>query len=205
MQQKRNKSETGRCETLAILLAWYPMGYPLREEIPGAYYHVVTRGNNRQDVYTSEASRLIFYLWLQLLVKKYGWSIVAYCLMVNHYHLVLQIGTGGLSRGMQSLNGGYARAYNAREGRQDHLWGRRFWSRELGDVDDLIRTCVYVDANPTRSFGIAPADWQWSSHRALVGLDAPTGFHKVGDVWRLLDPKPRTSMDGYAELVAASL
>src|ERR1700730_12649308 len=100
------------------------MGYPLREEIPGAYYHVGTRGNNRQDIYTNDTSRLIFYLWLQILVfylwlqilaKRYGWRIVAYCLMVNHYHLVLQIGPLGLSRGMQGLNGGYARAFNARE------------------------------------------------------------------------------------------
>jgi putative transposase len=181
------------------------MGYPLREEIPGAYYHVGTRGNNRQDIYTNDTSRLIFYLWLQILAKRYGWRIVAYCLMVNHYHLVLQIGPLGLSRGMQGLNGGYARAFNAREGRSDHLLGRRFWSRQLDDIDDLIRTSVYVDLNPTRSFDVAPADWRWSGHRAAIGLDAPTGFHKVGDIWQRLDPKPRTAMDSYAELVAACL
>jgi REP element-mobilizing transposase RayT len=181
------------------------MGYPLREEIAGAYYHVGTRGNNRRDIYTDDTTRLIFYLWLQILVKRYRWRIVAYCLMVNHYHLVLQIGDPGLSRGMQGLNGGYAKAFNAREGRRDHLFGRRFWSRQLDDVDDLIRTCVYVDLNPTRSFDVAPADWAWSGHRAAIGLDAPTGFHKVGDIWRKLDPKPRTAMDSYAELVAACL
>src|SRR5258707_11032668 len=126
------------------------MGYPLREEIAGSYYHVGTRGNNRRDIYSDDRSRLIFYLWLQILGRRYGWRIVAYCLMVNHYHLVLQIGNLGLSRGMQALNGGYARAFNARAGRRDHLFGRRFWSRELADVDDLIGTCVYVDLNPTR-------------------------------------------------------
>ena len=142
---------------------------------------------------------------LRLLKVFYGWRIVAYCLMVNHYHLVLQIGDLGLSRGMQGLNGGYARAFNAREGRRDHLFGRRFWSRQLDDLDDVIRTCVYIDLNPTRSFDIAPEEWPWSGHRAAIGLDAPTGFHKVGDLWRQIDTKPRTAMDWYAELVAACL
>jgi putative transposase len=178
------------------------MGYPLREEIEGAYYHVGTRGNNQRDIYTDDLSRLIFLLMLQRLAKDHGWRVLAYCLMINHYHLVLQLGAGGLSRGMQSLNGGYARTFNARENRRDHVFGRRFWSRELGDADDLLRTCAYVDLNPTRSFGVAPEDWSWSGYRAAAGLDSAKGFHKVGDLWQLISPQPRTSMDAYAALIA---
>jgi hypothetical protein len=125
--------------------------------------------------------------------------------MNNHYHLVLQLGAGGLSRGMQSLNGRYACAFNARNDRQDHLFGRRFWSRELEDADDLIRTCAYVDANPTRSFDAEPADWQWSGYRAAIGLAAPVGFHRVGDLWGQLHPQPRTAMETYATIVADCL
>ncbi len=181
------------------------MGYPLREEIAGAYYHVGTRGNNQRDIYTDARSRLVFLLMLQGLAKRYDWRVLAYCLMNNHYHLVLRLGDRGMSRGMQSLNGGYAISFNAREGRRDHLFGRRFWSRELDDVDDVVSTCAYIDLNPLRSFEVAPADWQWSGYRASVGLEQPLGLHRPGDIWRLLDRRPRAGMDAYAELVAACL
>jgi len=181
------------------------MGYPLREEIEGAFYHVGTRGNNQRDIYTDEKSRLLFLLMLQRLAKRHGWCVLAYCLMNNHYHLVLQLGAGGLSRGMQSLNGNYACAFNARAGRRDHLFGRRFWSRELGDTDDLVRTCAYIDANPWRSFDVPHSDWPWSGYRAATGLDAPLGFHRVGDLWRVLDAKPRAAMDTYATIVTDCL
>lgn len=177
------------------------MGYPLREEKEGACYHVGTRGNNQRDIYTDDKSRLIFLLMLQRLAKRHSWRVLAYCLMNNHYHLILQLGAGGLWRGMQSLNGNYASAFNARAGRRDHLFGRRFWSRELGDADDLVRTCAYIDANPTRSFDIPHSEWPWSGYRAAAGLDAPLGFHRVGDLWRVLDPKPRAAMDAYALIV----
>jgi hypothetical protein len=134
-----------------------------------------------------------------------GWRVIAYCLMNNHYHVLLQLGAGGLSRGMQSLNGGYAIAFNAREGRRDHLFGRRFWSREVTDADDLLGTCAYIDLNPTRSFDTAPWDWPWSSYRAVAGLEPAKGFHKVDDLWQLLHPEPRTAMDAYTALVANGL
>jgi putative transposase len=179
------------------------MGYPRRDEIRGAYYHVGTRGNNQRDIYSDDFSRLLFCLMLQIRAKEHQWRIHAYCLMNNHYHLMLKLGSGGLSRGMQALNGGYAQTFNAREGRRDHLFGRRFWSRELHGVDDLLATCAYVDRNPSRSFDVAPQDWPWSSYRVAAGLEPPKGFHKVGDLWRIASPQPRQSMDANAALVRA--
>jgi REP element-mobilizing transposase RayT len=181
------------------------MGYPPREEIEGAYYHVGTRGNNQRDIYTDEKSRVLFLLMLQKLAKRHDWRIPAYCLMNNHYHLVIRVGAGGLSRGMQSLNGNYASAFNAREGRRDHLFGRRFWSRELGDHDDLVRTCAYIDANPWRAFATPHTEWQWSGYRAATGLGDPLGFHRVGDLWKALHEHPRAAMDAYAAIVTDCL
>jgi putative transposase len=181
------------------------VGYPLREEKNGAYYHVGTRGNNQRDIYSDDLTRLLFILMLQQVAKATSWRILSYCLMNNHYHLAVRLGASGLSRGMQALNGGYARAFNAREGRRDHLFGRRFWSRELADVDDVLTTCAYIDRNPTRSFGRTPSDWQWSGYRAAAGLEPPKGFHRTGDLWKLFDCKPRDAMDAYAALVAAGL
>jgi REP element-mobilizing transposase RayT len=170
------------------------MGYPLREELPGAYYHVGTRGNNRRDIFSDDTSRLIFLLMLQRLARRYDWRVLAYCLMVNHYHLVLRLGDGGMSRGMQYLNGGYAFTFNQREGRRDHLFGRRFWSRELEGSDDILRTCAYVELNPLRSFEVAPGDWQWNSYRATAGLTNPLGCHHPAELWAHLDPVPRVAM-----------
>src|SRR5436305_1010352 len=155
------------------------MGYPLRDEIPGAYYHVGTRGNNRRDIYSDDTSRLIFLLMVQALAKEHGWRVLAYCLMKNHYHLVIRLSHGGMSRGMQSLNGGYAFAFNQRHGRQD---------------EDLLRTCAYIDLNPLRSFQVEPADWPWSSYRATAGLTAPHGCHHAADLWKHLARAPREAM-----------
>jgi putative transposase len=181
------------------------MGYPIREERSGAYYHVGTRGNNQRDIYTNSRSYQLFLLIFGAQVSAFGWEVVAYCLMRNHYHLVLQIGDRGLSRGMQKLNGGYARAFNVREGRRDHLFGRRFWSREIEDEADLLMTCRYIHLNPTRSFDVLPEDWQWSGHRAAVGLDVPAAFHTPDTLWTLLHSERRQAMDSYGAFVAEAL
>jgi putative transposase len=181
------------------------MGYPIREEKVEAYYHVGTRGNNRRAIYSTDITRQVFLLMLDRVSLRHDWRIIAYCLMGNHYHLVLQLGDGGMYRGMQQLNGGYARWFNENERRRDHLFGRRYWSCELLDTDDLIRTARYIDANPLRSFGIEPELWPWSSYRASAGLEAPQRFHRVGDLWSVIDPDPRRAMDVYASEMAQSL
>ena len=181
------------------------MGYPLREARPGAYYHVGTRGNNQRPIYTDDHSRLLFFLILGNQARKFDWRIITYCLMGNHYHLVMELGQGGLSRGMQRLNGGYARAFNIREGRRDHLFGRRFWSREIEDEGDLLATCRYVDLNPTRSFGVLPQNWPWSGHRGSVRSNSPRSFHSPTPLWDILHAEPRRAMDSYESFVAESL
>jgi putative transposase len=181
------------------------VGYPLREERPGAIYHVGTRGNNRRATYTDDATRVVFLEMLRRIGRRHDWRVLTYCLMGNHYHLVLELGDGGMSRGMQQLNGGYARWFNERTGRRDHLFGRRFWSREVVGDDDLVTTCSYIDANPVRSFGIAASSYAWSSYRAAIGLATPAGWHDATALWRVLAHEPRRAMDEYAALMEALL
>lgn len=181
------------------------MGYAIREENVGAYYHVGTRGNNKRPIYSTDSTRQVFLLMLGRLTRRHDWRVVAYCLMGNHYHLVLQLGDAGMSRGMQQLNSGYARWFNEWERRRDHLFGRRYWSRELTGDDDLVETCTYIDANPMRSFGIRPELWPWSSYRASAGLEPPTPFHRVNDLWRVIHPDPRKAIDAYTTEMAHSL
>ncbi|HEY3920998.1 MAG TPA: transposase, partial [Gaiellaceae bacterium] len=141
--------------------------YRPRLEIPGACYHVGTRGNNKQPIFIDDADRKRFLLLLERAARRHGWLVYAYCLMTNHYHLVLQLSDRGLSRGMCELNGGYALGFNERHGRSNHLFGRRFWDRHLDTDEYFNETCRYVVLNPIR-VGLEPelGIWPWSSYRA---------------------------------------
>jgi REP element-mobilizing transposase RayT len=152
------------------------MGRQHRIEVPGGYYHVTTRGNARRPIYFGNWSGRLFLAELERASLRHGWRVLAYCLMGNHYHLVVRLGEdGGLSHGMCELNGRFARATNARLDRRDHLFGRRFWC-ELIETDAYLKeACRYVLRNPIRAGLIADARrWRWSSMRASVGLQQPS-------------------------------
>jgi REP element-mobilizing transposase RayT len=146
------------------------MAYKLRDESPG-FYHVVSRGNNKRPIFVDDHDRLVFLIRLNRVATKYGWEIFAYCLMDNHYHLVMRIGERGMSQGMCELNFGYALAFNARHGRINHLFGRRYWSDGLRTDARLLNACRYTLLNPVRA-GISnrPGRYMWSSYRATIGL-----------------------------------
>src|SRR5689334_22289924 len=97
------------------------MGYPRRDERPGTYHHVGTRGNNQQPIYRDDGSRILFLVRLGIVVLRHDCTLISYCLMTNHYHLVIKLGGCGMARGMKEANGGYAIAFNIRYGRRDHL------------------------------------------------------------------------------------
>jgi REP element-mobilizing transposase RayT len=150
------------------------MGRPPRIEVPGGYYHVHTRGNDRQKIYFGNWSGRLFVRELDRAAARYGWRVLAYCLMVNHYHLVLQIGDAGLSDGMCELNGRFAKISNWVNKRSDHLFGKRFTSHLIEDERYLLTACRYVLQNPVRRTGSDPRKWRWSSAAATLGLaDAP--------------------------------
>jgi REP element-mobilizing transposase RayT len=152
------------------------MGRPLRIEAPGGFYHVHTRGNDRQNVFFGNWSGRLFVRELERAARRHGWRILAYCLMTNHYHLVFQIDER-LSAGMCELNGRIATFSNWVNKRSDHLFGRRFTSHLIEDDAYLLESVRYVLLNPVRSVaGVQqPEHWRWSSARVTLGLDpAPT-------------------------------
>jgi putative transposase len=148
--------------------------YKLRVQEPGAYYHFCARGNNKCEIFRDPYDRLVFLIQLTRAASRYGWSIVAYCLMTNHYHLVMQIGEAGMSQGFCELNGGYARAFNIRHGRINHLFGRRYWDALIEDDSHLLESIRYTVLNPVRAgLSTRASDWEWSSYRACAGIDHP--------------------------------
>jgi len=172
-----------------------------RIEVPYGYYHVATRGNSKQRIVHDDHDRRLFFAHVARVRRRFDWTIVGYCLMTNHYHLVLQIADAGLSRGMCELNGGFAHAMNAALGRCDHLFGKRFWSRRLEQDAEVLTACRYVDRNPCSAEICGdPGEFVWSGYRAAVGLALPERFHAVAELYSLLGVK--TPARGAAEYAA---
>jgi REP element-mobilizing transposase RayT len=150
------------------------MARPIRPQYAGAFYHVTDRGDRKEAVFTCDADRISFLELLNTTAARYHWHVLAYCLMENHYHLVLEVVAPNLSAGMKRLNGVYTQRFNHAYGRVGHVFQGRYKSQTIGTEQHLFEACRYVVLNPVRA-GLVndPADWQWSSYRASAGLDAP--------------------------------
>jgi putative transposase len=154
-----------------------------RNVIGGAIYHVLNRGNGRQTVFYKEKDYLSFLRLLKETKEKYFWSIFSYCLMPNHFHLVLSSREGkDLSRGMHWLCTSHVRRYHKEHGTSGHIWQDRFRSFLIQQDEHLLAVLRYVEANPVRA-GLVPSlgDWVWSSYRERTGYPSRI---------KLLDPSP---------------
>lgn len=182
------------------------MGHALRIEVPGGAYHLISRGSNREAIYWTDDDRWMFLRLLGIVSVKYTWTVFAYCLMSNHYHLVIRIADGGLSAGMQWLNGTHSRITNQRNGRSAHLFRNRFRSR-LATSDAYVRlACRYVVLNPVRAGLCAhPDEWPWSSYRATAGMDPRPGFLADGELLRGFASSTNEARRLYVQFVAAGL
>jgi putative transposase len=147
------------------------MARPLRIELHGALYHVLSRGNAREAIFFSDRDRRLFLGTLAEVVEQFGWLCHAHCLMPNHYHLVIETPEPNLSRGMRQLNGVYTQRFNRRHGRVGHLFQGRFKAILVERESHLLELARYVVLNPVRAEMVTdPEDYPWSSLRATVGL-----------------------------------
>ncbi len=151
------------------------MARPLRIEFEGAVYHVTSRGNAGQKIFLDDADRQVFLEVLSSVVERFNWLCHAYCLMGNHYHLVIETPEGNLSRGMRQLNGVFTQRFNRRHGRSGHLLQGRYTAIVIDKDAYLLAVCRYVVLNPVRAGMVGDAGrWKWSSYRATAGrVSAP--------------------------------
>jgi putative transposase len=149
------------------------MARPLRIEFAGALYHITSRGDRREPIYEDDVDRELFLGVLGEVVAQFNWLCHAYCLMTNHYHLIIETADGNLSKGMRQLNGVYTQASNRRHRRGGHLFQGRFKGILVDKDAYLLELTRYVVLNPVRAGMVsAPENWPWSSYRAMIG-EAP--------------------------------
>ena len=147
------------------------MARPLRIEFEGALYHITSRGNDRGQIFFTDADRVAFLDLLGEVVERFSWICHAYCLMTNHYHFVIETPKANLSRGMRHINGVFTQRMNRLNRRSGHLFQGRFKSVLIEKDSHLLELARYVVLNPVRANMVRSAkDWKWSSYRATAGL-----------------------------------
>jgi len=153
------------------------MARPLRITYPGAFYHVTSRGNERKAIFKSQADRQKFLVYLESATERYRAAIHCYCLMDNHYHLLLETPAGNLPQIMRHINGAYTTYFNIKRGRSGHLFQGRY-KAILVEKDAYAKELSrYIHLNPVRAGIVArPEAYAWTSYAAYAGAEVPPGW-----------------------------
>ena len=148
------------------------MARPLRIQYDGAIYHVTSRGNAQKPIFKDQEDRLQFLTVLQQINNRFNWFCHAYCLMNNHYHLLIETPDGNLSSGMRQLNGVYTQRFNRKHSRVGHIFQGRFKAILVQKESYLLELCRYVVLNPVRARTVDdPKNWKWSSYAGTGGIN----------------------------------
>jgi len=178
------------------------MARPLRIEYEGALYHVTSRGNAGTNIFLDDGDRARFLETLKSVVDRFDWICHAYCLMGNHYHLLVETPQPNLSRGMQHLNGVYTQWFNRRHARSGHLVQGRFKSILVEKESYLLELARYIVLNPVRAKVVRSArDWRWSSYRATAGQVACPEFLTIDGLLSQFDEDRTQAVRAYRRFV----
>ena len=178
------------------------MPRPPRDFVPGSTYHVFARGSNRQPIFVFDSDRIDFLACLARVVNHGALRCLSYCLMSNHYHLVVKTHDGELSRAMKALNGRYSLRFNRRYDRDAHLFKNRFQAVRQASEGQLLWTLRYTVMNPVEK-GLCgrPEEWPWSSYRASIGLERPPPFLDVQGLMTYFGGMPEQARSAYRAFV----
>lgn len=160
------------------------MSRPLRLHVPGLLHHIFARGNDRARIFADDEDYDAFLELLAKALARFAVRCAAYCLMDNHYHLLLVPTAHALSRPLQQLNSSYCQRFNRRHGRVGHVLQGRFGCRIVEDGTYARTVLRYLALNPVAAGCVAaPEEWKWSSYRAALGLSPAPEFLSLADVW----------------------
>ncbi len=156
------------------------MARPLRIEFPNALYHITSRGNRREYIYLDDNDRKFFLDILEQVRERFNWVCHSFCLMSNHYHLLVETPEANLALGMRQLNGVYTQKFNRAHGRVGHVFQGRYKAILVQKDTYLLELSRYIVLNPVRAGMVRSArDWPWSSYRATAGLVSTPGWLRV--------------------------
>jgi putative transposase len=173
-----------------------------RIQVAGGVFHVTSRGNRRQDIFLHPTDYVGFLSLLDELARRRGWRGYGYCLLSNHYHLVVETPKPDLSAGMQWLNGRFAQTFNHRHAFDGHLFQGRFHSVPVESDWHLLELSRYLALNPVKA-GLCshPGHWRWSSYSAVVGREVPRTFLAPLRVLQLFGSTRGTARARFEEFV----
>ncbi len=178
------------------------MSRPVRIELSGGLYHITSRGDRRKSIYKDETDYNIFIEILGNVINQHNWRCHAYCLMTNHYHLIIETPEANLSKGMRQLNGVFAQQSNHRHMRVGHLFQGRY-KAILVDGDAYLQELArYVVLNPVRAYMVASVeDWKWSSYRETAGLKDKEEWLDTDAILSLFGSKRGVAQTAYKRFV----
>lgn len=180
------------------------MARPLRLEFAGALYHVTSRGDRQEDIYDDDDDRQVFLSVMASVCESCNWICHAYCLMSNHYHLLVETPDANLSRGMRQLNGVYTQTFNRRHGRVGHVFQGRYKAILVDRENYLLELSRYIALNPVRAGMVASAkDWPWSSYRATIGQTKKPDYLNTEWLLAAFAKRKSVAIERYKEFVAA--
>ena len=187
------------------------MARPLRIEFPGAVYHVTSRGDRREPIFVDDADPQALLEVVPQALSRFDAQALSYCLMGNHYHVVLHTRQANLSLLMRHINGVYTQSFNRRHDKVGHLFQGRFKAILVDRNAYLLEVCRYVDLNPVRARLVSkPEAWAWSSYRAHAGQRPAPAWLDTEGLHGYLLGRPvgspadrRRAADRYARLVAS--
>jgi len=178
------------------------MARPLRIEYPGAFYHVTSRGNEQKDVFKSQRDREKFLEYLESATERYGAVFHAYCLMSNHYHLLLETPAGNLSQIMRHINGAYTTYFNIKRKRSGHLFQGRYKAILVEFDEYAMELTRYIHLNPVRVGMVTrPEEYRWSSYKNYIGQTTAPTWLKIETTLDYFGKKKKEAMYKYRSFV----
>ncbi len=182
------------------------MARSLRIEFDGALYHVTSGGNARAPVFINDANRVQFLDILKKACDRFNWRCHTYCLMDNHYRLVIETPDGNLSKGMRQLNGVYTQSFNKKNQRVVHVFQGRCKEIVIEKESYLLQVSRYVVLNPVSAKIVeSPAEWMWSSYRGTAGMGKPHGVLTTDWILNQFDNNREKAIKSYKEFVMSGI
>ncbi len=182
------------------------MARPLRIEYAGALYHVTSRGDRQEDICHDDEDRLVWLDVFSQVCSRFNWRCHAWCLMDNHYHILVETADGNLSQGMRQLNGVYTQRSNRKYSRVGHVFQGRYKAILVQKDGYLLELSRYVVLNPVRAGMVKDVhEWPWSSYGAMIGESPSPVWLETDWVLACFDKLRKRAIVRYIDFVRAGI